>query len=63
MPRNNRCMYMAHVCYYVCCSDWVVACGNVCGVAGVVKYSVYSLGGAKYVMCLCRDVIDVVFYI
>ena len=23
MPRNNRCMYMAHVCFYVCCSDCV----------------------------------------
>ena len=20
MPRDNRCMYMAHVCFYVCCS-------------------------------------------
>ena len=19
MPRDNRCMYMAHVCFYVCC--------------------------------------------
>ena len=23
MPRDNRCMYMAHVCFYVCCSDCV----------------------------------------
>ena len=21
MPRDNRCMYMAHVCFYVSCSD------------------------------------------
>ena len=28
-------MYMAHVCFYVCCSD----CGNVCCVAAVVKNS------------------------
>ena len=21
MTRDNRCMYMAHVCFYVCCSD------------------------------------------
>ena len=21
MPRDKRCMYMAHVCFYVCCSD------------------------------------------
>ena len=26
---------MAHVCFYVCCSD----CGNVCCVAAVVKNS------------------------
>ena len=35
MPRDNRCMYMAHVCFYVCCSD----CGNVCCVPAVVKDS------------------------
>ena len=29
MPRDNRCMYMAHVCFYVCC------------VAAVVKNSVF----------------------
>ena len=23
MPRDNRCMYMANVCFYVCCSDCV----------------------------------------
>ena len=36
MPRDNRCMYMAHVCFYVCCSDCVGVCGNVCCVAAVV---------------------------
>ena len=36
MPRGNRCMYMAHVSCYVCCSDCVVVCGNVCCVAAVV---------------------------
>ena len=34
MPSDNRCMYMAHVCFYVCCSDCVGVCGNVC----CVKY-------------------------
>ena len=34
---DNRCMYMAHVCLYVCCSDCVEVCGNVCCVAAVVK--------------------------
>ena len=23
MLRDNRCMYMEHVCFYVCCSDCV----------------------------------------
>ena len=41
MPRDNRCMYMAHVCFYVCCSDCVVVSGNVCCVAAVVKYSCF----------------------
>ena len=40
--------------FYVCCSDYVGVCGNVCCVAAVVKNSVLSLGGLKYVMCLCR---------
>ena len=35
MHRDNRCMYMAHVCFYVCCSDCVGVCGNVCCVAAV----------------------------
>ena len=38
------CMYMAHVCFYVCCSDCEGVCGNVCCVAAVVKNSVFSLG-------------------
>ena len=24
MPRDNKCMYMAHVCFYVCCSECVL---------------------------------------
>ena len=39
MLRDNRCMYMAHVCFYLCCSDCVGVCGNVCCVAAVVKNS------------------------
>ena len=31
-PIDNRCVYMAHVCYNVCCS----ACGNMCCVLAVV---------------------------
>ena len=65
MPRDNRCVYMAHVCFYVRCSDCVGVCDNVCCVAAVVKDSVFSLGMVKYVVCLCRgcDVMDVVFNI
>ena len=39
MPRDNRCMYMTHVCFYVCCSDCVGVSGNVCCVVTVVKDS------------------------
>ena len=34
---------MAHVCFYVCCSDSVDDCGNVCCVAAFVKDSVLAL--------------------
>ena len=49
-------MYIEHVCFYVCCSDCVGACGNVCCVAAVVEgdhmeeaYSRASLTTALYV--------------
>ena len=35
--RDNRGMYMAHVCFYVCCSDCVGVCGNVCCVVPLLK--------------------------
>ena len=58
MPRDNIFMYMAHVCFYVCCSDSVGVCGNVCCVAGVVKNSVFlALECWKYVVffvCIVR---------
>ena len=41
VARDNRYMYMAHVCFYVCCSGCVGVCGNVCCVAAVVKNSVF----------------------
>ena len=53
MPRDNRCMYMKPVCFYVCCIDHVCVCGNVCCVAAVVEDSVFSLG-VLYVVCLCK---------
>ena len=61
MPRDNRCMYMAHVCFYVCCSDCVGVCGNVCCVAAIVENSVFRLGVLKYVVCFVGDVMNVVF--
>ena len=54
VARDNRCMYMAHVCFYVCCSDCVGVCGKVCCVAAIVKNNLFfSLGVLKYVVCLC----------
>ena len=38
--RENRCMYIAHVCFYVWCNNCVGVCGNVCCVWAVVKDSV-----------------------
>ena len=40
LHRDNRCMYMAHVCFYVCCSD-CAGSGNGCCVAAIVKDSVF----------------------
>ena len=37
--RDNRYMYMTHVCFHVCCSDCVGVCGNDCCVAAVVEDS------------------------
>ena len=52
---DNRCMYMAHVCFYVGCSDCVGVCGNVCCIEAVVKDSVcFSFGVLKYVVCVCK---------
>ena len=43
MPRDNRCMYMAHVSFYVCCNGlWGGGvCGNVCCVSTVVEDCVF----------------------
>ena len=42
MPRDNRCVYMAHVFMSVVVTVWGV-CGNVCCVAAVVKNSGFFL--------------------
>ena len=40
--------------FYVCCSDCVGVCRNVCCVAAVVEDSVFCPGVLKHVLCLCR---------
>ena len=40
MPRDNRCVYMARVCFMsVVCGNCVGVCGNVCYVVAVVENS------------------------
>ena len=58
MPRDNRCLYIVHVRFYVCCSDCVGLCGNVCYVATVVKDIVFCLGVLKYIVCLCKGCVE-----
>ena len=53
MPRDNRCVYMAHVCFYVCWSECVGVCENVCCVAAVVKVF-FRLEVLTYVVYLCK---------
>ena len=43
MPRDNRCVYMTHDCFYVCCSDCAGVCGIVCCVTGVIEDGVLAL--------------------
>ena len=60
MPRYNICMYMAHVRFYICCSDCVgglwecVLCSNRCFSLGVLKYVVcLNQGCDGCCVCLC----------
>ena len=46
-------MFIAQVCFYVCCSDCVGVCGNVCVAAVVVNSGFLILGVLTYVVCLC----------
>ena len=55
MPRDNRFMYMAQVCFYACCRDCVGVCEKVCCVVAVVKNSGFlSLRVLKYTVCLYK---------
>ena len=49
MPRDNKYIYKAHVCFYVCCSDCV---GDVCCVATVVKIVFFYPWSVE--VCLCK---------
>ena len=51
LTRDNKCMYMAHVCFYVCCSDCVRVCGKVCCVADAVADSDFQACGVE-VCCM-----------
>ena len=54
MRRDNRCVYMAHACFYVCCCDCGGVCGSVCCVGAVVKIVGFDPWGVlKYIVCLC----------
>ena len=54
-------MYVYDAClFYVCCSDCVGVCGNVCFVAAVVKDSGVFCRGVLRFVCV-RGVMDVVF--
>ena len=58
IERDNRCMYMAHICFYVCSSDCVGVCENVCCVAAIVKIVFLAL---ECCMLCVVDVMDIVF--
>ena len=61
MPRDNRCMYMTHICFM---SVVVTVCRNVCCVAAVIKDSGFlSFRVLKFVVCLVRGVMGIVFYV
>ena len=49
----NRCMFMAHVCFYVCCNDCVGVCGNVCCVAAI---DVFCTRVVLVCLMLCDEV-------
>ena len=70
LPLVARCLETIDVCIWcmfvfmpVVVIVWGV-CGNVCCVATVVKDSGFlSLGVLKYVVCLCKGMMDVVFFV
>ena len=62
VPRDNRCMYMAQVRFYVCCIDCMGAYWNVGCVAAAVKESVFLDLESWSMLYVCvRGGMDVVF--
>ena len=54
MPRDNRCMYMVHVCFMsVVVTVWG-SVGMFVVYRPLLKILFFSLGVMKYVVCLCR---------
>ena len=59
MPRDNRCMYMAHVCFMTHVVTVFGSVGMFVVYRSMLKI-VFSLGVLKYVVCV-RDMMDIVF--
>ena len=54
--RDNRCVYKAHVCLYIRCSDGALFSGNVCSILLIVKDCGFLSrdGCVGYVVHVCR---------
>ena len=60
MPKDNRCVYIAHVCFHVCCSDCVGVCENVCCVCvGDVMDVVFFCLNCESWSCRCSCMVSV----
>ena len=61
MPRENICIY-ERMFFYVCCSDYVGVCGNICCVADVLEDSRYLALECCSMLYVCiRDVMMLCF--
>ena len=58
MPRDNRCMYMAHICFYVCCIDCVGSVGMFVLLRPLLKIVFLVL---SVEVCCVMDVMGAVF--
>ena len=54
MPRDNRCVYMAHVCFMAVVVTVWGSVGMFVVYRPLLKIVFFSLGVLKYVVCLCR---------